>query len=110
VLPPTGAGAHVSDSSVKQQRVSVCRPAIAGRIILSWPDLFRPSRFKWQGRATIIEIAGTSPAMTRLVILAMWSAPESCLQAMKATNAFALSTDLRQMTPAVGPTPSRSAL
>ncbi len=30
----------------------------------SWPDLFRPSRLIWQGRAELGEIAGTSPAMT----------------------------------------------
>ena len=29
----------------------------------SWPGLSRPSRY-WQHRANVIEIAGTSPAMT----------------------------------------------
>jgi hypothetical protein len=32
--------------------------------IPSWPGLSRPSRFTWRGRAFIIGIAGSSPAMT----------------------------------------------
>jgi len=37
----------------------------------------RSSRFIWQRPAIVIEIAGSSPAMTSLLVLAMRSAPES---------------------------------
>jgi hypothetical protein len=64
-----------------------------------------------QCRATIIEIAGTSPAMTSFIVLAMHLHP-SCGHDgnEKPRKRFALCTDLRQMTSAVGPVPSRSAL
>jgi hypothetical protein len=52
----------------------------------------------WQSRATIIEIAGSSPAITSLLVLAMRSAPES---SSRDENFFALRTDLRQRMPAV---------
>jgi hypothetical protein len=52
----------------------------------------------WQSRATIIEIAGSSLAMTSLIVLAMRSAPES---SSRGKNFFALCTDLRQRRPAV---------
>jgi hypothetical protein len=52
----------------------------------------------WQSRATVIEIAGSSPAMTRLIVLAMRSAPEA---SSRSKNFFTLRTDLRQRMPAV---------
>jgi hypothetical protein len=75
--------------------------------LLSWPDLFRPSRFKWQSRATTIEIAGSSPAMTRFIVLAVRSAPGS---SSRDGNFSTLRTDLRQRTPAVVTGTSRSLL
>jgi hypothetical protein len=73
----------------------------------SWPDLFRPSRFNWQSPATVIEIAGSSPAMTRLIVPAMRSAPES---SSRGKNFSALRPDLRQRMPAVVAGISRSVL
>jgi hypothetical protein len=46
-------------------------------------------------------IASPPLAMTSVIVLAMRCASELCLHAAKAANAFALRTDLRQMTPAV---------
>src|SRR5580700_11377702 len=37
---------------------------------MSWPDLFRPSRSGWHRLASLAEIAGTSPAMTILGVMA----------------------------------------
>ena len=52
-----------------------------------------------QSPATVIEIAGSSPAMTSVIVLAMRSAPELL---SRDENFSALCTDLRQRMPAVG--------
>jgi hypothetical protein len=54
----------------------------------SWPGLSRPSRLRIHG-ALLIEIAGTSPAMTALGI--SWKLTSTCLP----TNRSAIAPDFQ---------------